>query len=60
MTIWKIWAIVGKMFYCFEELKMQNGRKLLDVVRDKIRVKHYSIKTEKSYVEWIKQFIFFS
>ncbi|MCJ7766557.1 MAG: integron integrase [Thiovulaceae bacterium] len=38
---------------------MQNGAKLLDVVRDKIRVKHYSIKTEKSYVGWIKQFIFF-
>lgn len=33
--------------------------KLLDAVRDKIRVKHYSIKTEKSYVGWIKHFIFF-
>lgn len=35
------------------------GRKLLDRVRDKIRVKHYSIKTEKSYVGWIKRYIFF-
>ena len=34
-------------------------RKLLDQTRDKIRLKHYSIKTEKSYVGWIKQFIFF-
>ena len=34
-------------------------RKLLDQVRDKIRFKHYSIKTEKSYVEWIKRFIVF-
>ena len=34
-------------------------RKLLDQVRDKIRFKHYSIKTEKSYVGWIKRYIFF-
>lgn len=25
------------------------GKKLLDQVRDQIRVRHYSIKTEKSY-----------
>ena len=34
-------------------------RKLLDQVRDKIRFKHYSIKTEKSYVGWIKRYIYF-
>ena len=34
-------------------------RKLLDQVCDKIRFKHYSIKTEKSYVGWIKRYIFF-
>ena len=34
-------------------------RKLLDQVRDKIRLKHYSIKTEQSYVSWIKRYIFF-
>mgnify|MGYP005664122187 FL=1 len=34
-------------------------RKLLDTVRDKIRFKHYSIKTEQSYVGWIKRYIFF-
>ncbi|MDO8891543.1 MAG: integron integrase [Sulfurimicrobium sp.] len=33
--------------------------KLLDLVRDKIRVKHYSIRTETQYVQWIKRFIFF-
>ena len=27
-------------------------RKLLDRVRDKLRVKHYSICTEKTYVNW--------
>jgi len=33
--------------------------KLLDQVRGKIRLKHYSIRTEQSYVDWIKRFIFF-
>lgn len=34
-------------------------RKLLDQVRGKIRFKHYSIKTEQSYVGWIKRYIVF-
>ena len=38
---------------------MQPKRKLLDMVRDKIRLKHYSIKTEHSYIGWIKRYIFF-
>lgn len=33
--------------------------KLLDRVRTKIKFKHYSHHTEKSYVSWIKQFILF-
>lgn len=32
---------------------------LLDRVRDKIRLKHYSIRTETAYVEWIRRFIRF-
>jgi integrase len=34
-------------------------KKLLDQGRDAIRLKHYSIRTEESYVTWIKRFIFF-
>ena len=34
-------------------------KKLLDLTRDKIRFKHYSMKTEKNYITWIKRFIFF-
>ena len=34
-------------------------KKLLDLVRDKIRFKHYSYSTEKTYVYWIKQYILF-
>jgi integron integrase len=33
--------------------------KLLEQVRDKIRLKHYSIRTEQSYVAWIRRFILF-
>ena len=33
--------------------------RLLDQVRNQIRLKHYSIRTEESYINWIKRFIFF-
>jgi plasmid stabilization system protein ParE len=33
--------------------------KLLDRVRDVIRRKHYSIRTEQAYTDWIKRFILF-
>ena len=33
--------------------------RLLDQVRDRIRFKHYSIRTEQSYSDWIKRFILF-
>ncbi len=33
--------------------------RLLDQVRDRIRLKHYSIRTEDTYVEWIRRFILF-
>lgn len=33
--------------------------RLLDQVRDRIRVKHYSIRTETQYLQWIRRFILF-
>ncbi len=33
--------------------------RLLDQVRNVLRRKHYSIRTEQSYVDWIKRFILF-
>ena len=33
--------------------------KLLDQIRDKLRVKHYAIRTEEQYLHWIKRFILF-
>lgn len=38
---------------------MEVKKKLLDLVRDKIRFKHYSFSTEKTYVHWIKHYILF-
>ena len=43
------------------------GKKLLDractelcrSMRDAIRVKHYSLRTEQAYVDWIRRYIFF-
>lgn len=33
--------------------------RLLDQVRERIRVKHYSLRTEQAYVGWIKRYILF-
>src|SRR5688572_1442677 len=33
--------------------------KLLDQLRDKLRLKHYSIRTEVQYVQWVRRFILF-
>ena len=38
---------------------MNQKPKLLDQVRDVIRTKHYSRRTEKTYVSWIKRYIYF-
>jgi integron integrase len=32
---------------------------LLDRVRDRVRLKHYSIRTEQAYVEWVRRFVVF-
>ena len=37
----------------------QGKPQLLDRVRDTIRFKHYSLRTEQVYVDWIKRFILF-
>jgi integrase len=33
--------------------------KLLDRVRDAMRLKHYSLRTEETYIQWIRKFILF-
>ena len=32
---------------------------LLERVRNEIRIRHYSLRTEQSYIHWIRRFIFF-
>ena len=36
-----------------------NQPRLLDQVREAIRMRHYSIRTEEAYVSWIKRYILF-
>ena len=38
---------------------MVKKRKLLDLVRDVIRVKNYSYQTGKAYVHWINRYILY-
>jgi len=35
------------------------GVRLLDQVRERVRVKHYSIRTELCYVEWVRRYVLF-
>ena len=34
-------------------------RKLLDVVCETIRLKHYSYRTEQTYLDWIKRYLLY-
>lgn len=38
---------------------MSGSPRLLDIMRERIRVKHYSIRTEETYLQWVKRFILF-
>jgi hypothetical protein len=33
--------------------------KLLDQYRERLRVKHYSLRTEDAYLHWVRRFIYF-
>jgi len=39
---------------------MDAAPKLLDRVRERIRAKHYSFRTERAYLDWIRRFILFN
>ena len=38
---------------------MEAKPKLLDIVRERIRSRHYSLRTERAYLDWIRRFIVF-
>lgn len=45
--------------YIIHQQNIMNKPKLLDQVRNLIHLKHYSIRTERAYLRWIKTCIFF-
>jgi hypothetical protein len=47
------------MTYISHPSHVSRKPKLLDQVRQAIRIRHYSIRTEEAYVQWIKRFILF-
>jgi hypothetical protein len=40
-------------------LQDRKSPRLLDEVRELIRIRHHSIRTEQAYVQWIRRFILF-
>ena len=42
-----------------QDISSPKGKKLLDQYRDTLRVKHYSPRTEDTYVTWVKNYILF-
>jgi hypothetical protein len=42
-----------------DDIMPSKSKKLLDRVRETIRLKHYYRKTEKTYISWIRRFILF-
>jgi integron integrase len=40
-------------------MRKRSSSPFLDSVREAIRVRHYSIRTEQAYVDWIRRFILF-
>jgi site-specific recombinase XerD len=50
---------IGAMMPILASPPERDKPKLLDQVRDVVRRKHYSIRTEQAYVDWIRRFILF-
>jgi len=42
-----------------EGLAPPKAPRLLDQVRSEVRRRHYSFRTEETYVDWVKRFIYF-
>jgi len=42
-----------------QETTSTKGKKLLDQYRDQIRIKQYSPRTEKTYTNWVREYILF-
>jgi site-specific recombinase XerD len=58
-TMTEISYSTDRTFSAFRIAEGPTSPKLLDVYRDALRVKHYSARTEDTYVSWVKNFILF-
>lgn len=58
MSCYQAKILIKGHYVLLMEVVMQK-KKLLDIVREQIRVRHYSMKTERTYIGWIKRYIFF-
>ena len=50
-------SVLCRLAYSF--MNPPSPRKLLDVVRETIRLKHYSYRTKQTYLDWIKRYLLF-
>jgi len=48
------------LFTTVETTPINRSPKLLDQVRDRLRVKQYSLQTEKSCIQWVRRYILFN
>jgi len=47
------------MPYVSDAYRRGKQPRLLEQVRDTLRARHYSLRTEEAYVQWIRRFILF-
>jgi site-specific recombinase XerD len=59
MSYLDFFGIIRKISAIYGSTRMDDKPKLLDLVRNTIRLKHYSIRTERAYIDWVKRFILF-
>jgi len=50
---------MGKSMQYVKDNNRWNPKKLLDLAREILRRKHYSIRTEDAYIGWITRYIYF-
>jgi len=58
VAIWRLNQNIKPIIYKKQQILCQKNE-TLGSGRQKIRLKHYSIRTEQAYVSWIKRYIHF-
>lgn len=53
-------SVFRPSFFCETAAGGARKPKILDQVREAVRARHYSRRTEESYVGWIRRFIIFN